>query len=582
MTSIKNILCVLILAMMSSCEILDQPPLDKISNESYWKTATDLENYSLQFYPNFPNFRNSSGYLGNIGADGFQGSDHQINAVPVTTMNGTRTQTISGGNWTWNNIRSVNVFLENYGKVQAPAENIAQFVGEAYFFKAWFYYEKLRQFGDVPWYTTSLQLDSPGLYMARTNRAAVADSILAHLDIAAAKLTPLSTVSGGNNRLSKEAALIFKSRVALYEGSWQKYHAGTAFATQGVDPKKYFRAAADAASELMTPGKYRVGITGTTADDYTKLFASTNLASNNEIILWAKFDKTLNTLSHNFQQYVTSFTNQASVTYELVQNYLGKDGKPYDFKALEKAKQGTSFLTALGEDIDPRLKQVVWIPGQTMWNNSAGLKIFTKPFLDQTGETRNSTGFQLHKGADPKDPTAGGAQGFSTAAETGAVIFRYAEVLLNYAEAKAELGEKVDYALSLNLLRKRAQMPEFDVQDDASRARYAKFGYALTDELYEIRRERAVELAAEGFRYDDWRRWRAHALFKGKRPSGIPYLKSEYPASTVVPTNTDGLVDPFKANIPNGYNFNEARDYLESIPVNEITLNPALKQNPGW
>jgi starch-binding outer membrane protein, SusD/RagB family len=582
MNSMKNILFLLIVVLVSSCELLDQPPLDRISNGSYWKSASDLENYTLQYYPSFPTFRNSTGYLGNIGADGFQGSDHQINATPVTTMNGTRTLTLSGGNWNWTSIRSVNVFLENYGKVQAPAENIAQFVGEAHFFKAWFYFDKLRLFGDVPWYTTSLQVDSPELYNARSSRTVVADSILAHLDKAVAKLSMLSSVTGGNNRLSKEAALLFKARVALYEGTWQKYHAGTAFATAGTDPKKYFRIAADAATELMTPGKYKVAITGTTAEDYTKLFASTNLASNNEVILWAKFDKTLNTFSHNFQQYVTSFTNQASITYELVQNYLGKDGKPFDYKALEKTKQGSGFLTALGEGVDPRLKQVVWVPGQTMWDNSAGTKVFAKPNLDQTGEAKNATGFQLHKGADPKDPTAGGAQGFSTSCETGAVIFRYAEALLIYAEAKSELGEKVDYTISLNLLRKRAGMPVFVAQADASRANYANFGYTLTDELYEIRRERAVELASEGFRFDDWRRWRAHSLFKGKRPSGFPYLKSEYAANLVVQTSADGLIDPFKTNIPNGYNFNEGRDYLDSVPVNELTLNPALKQNPGW
>ena len=104
----------------------------------------------------------------------------------------------------------------------------------------------------------------------------------------------------------------------------------------------------------------------------------------------------------------------------------------------------------------------------------------------------------------------------------------------------------------------------------------------MTDELNEVRRERAVELACEGFRYDDWRRWRAHKLFLAKRPLGFPYLPSEYAANIVVPTNADGLVDPFKAIILIGYNFNVGRDYLESIPINERTLNPNLTQNPGW
>ncbi|MEZ4901282.1 MAG: RagB/SusD family nutrient uptake outer membrane protein [Spirosomataceae bacterium] len=190
--------------------------------------------------------------------------------------------------------------FENYNKVNAPAANIKHYLGEAHFFKAWLYFEKVKQFGDVPWYTNSLQLDSKELYNERAPRTAVVDSILWHLDKATENLSFLKDAVGGNNRLSKEAALIFKSRVALYEGSWQKYHAGTAFGTTGADPKKYFRAAADAAAELMTPGKYKVGIVGTSAIDYTTLFASTNLSSNNEIILWAKFDKTLNTFRITF------------------------------------------------------------------------------------------------------------------------------------------------------------------------------------------------------------------------------------------------------------------------------------------
>lgn len=161
-------------------------------------------------------------------------------------------------------------------------------------------------------------------------------------------------------------------------------------------------------------------------------------------------------------------------------------------------------------------------------------------------------------------------------------MFHYAKALLNYAEAQAELGQTVDYAKSLNLLRKRAGMPDFKVQADISRQSYADFGYTITDELYEIRRERAVELACEGFRYDDWKRWRAHNLFKGKRPKGFPFLKSEYAANLVVLTDANGLVDPYQKIIANGYNFNEARDYLDCIPTNEITLNPNLVQNPGW
>ena len=567
---------------------LDQPPQDQISNSQYWKTAQDLESYTIQFYALFPNFRTLGSiapdfFLGNIGRDAVFGSDHQIMATPTPQLNGTRTATISGGNWNWTGIRSVNIFFENYQKVNDVPDNINHFVGEAHFFKAWLYFEKVRLFGDVPWYTNSMLIDDPVLYKARTKRTEVVDSILWHLDRATEKLKLRKDATGNNNRLSKEVALIFKSRVALFEGSWQKYHAGTPFATVGAAPNKYFQAAVDAVTELQIPNKYTVGITNTgkPASDYNSLFNSTNLVGNTEVALWTKFDRTQATFSHNFQIYVTSSTNQVSVTYQLVQNYLAKTGLAYDYGAVASTLKGSAFLNKIGTDCDPRLSQVIWIPGQTMWNNSGGTVLFTKPFLDGAGQRRNSTGFQLNKGVDPNDPTAGGVQGFSTSCETGAVIFRYAEALLNYAEAKLELGQAPDYSTSLNLLRSRAGMPNFGVIADANRLKYADWGYSVTDELNEVRRERAVELACEGFRYDDWRRWRAHNLFLAKRPLGFPYLPSEYAANIVVPTNPDGLVDPFKTIIT-GYNFNVGRDYLESIPINERTLNPNLTQNPGW
>ncbi len=582
----KKLLYIIIvfIALVSCNKNLDVPPPDQISNSQYWKTKTDLENYTVQFYAVFPTFRTvGTIYTGMMGRDALLGSDHQIYITPVLQLNGTRTATVSGGNWDWGNIRAVNIFFENYRKVNDTRANIAQAVGEAYFFKAWLYFEKVKAYGDVPWYTNSLQMNDSALYNPRTPRTQVIDSVLAHLDSAIANLGVIKTVSGGNNRLSKEAALIFKSRVALFEGTWQKYHASTVFATAGANPTKYLQASVDAVTELMTAGKYTASITNTgkPGSDYNSLFNSTNLSSVSEIALWCKFDKTQGTFSHNFQQYVTSNTSSVSTTHECIQNYLSKTGTPYDYNTLATTLKGTPYLTKIGNDCDPRLSQVIWTPGQTMWNNSSGTVLFVKPNLDKSaGDTKNYTGYQENKGVDPKDPTAGGALGFSTACETGAVIFRYAEALLNYAEAQAEMGKVVDYTKSLNLLRSRAGMPAFTVQADPLRSNYANFGYSLTDELYEIRRERAVELSCEGFRFDDWRRWRAHALFAGKRPTGFPLLASEY--TVTIATNATGFVDPFKTLIPSGYNFNAGRDYLDNIPTNEITLNPKLSQNPGW
>lgn len=577
-----NILIFIVL-MASCADYLDREPLTQIGNDSYWKSSSDLENYTLQFYPSFPAFSVVGSYFGLIGWDGTRGSDTQITGTPSAVWNGSRSPVTSGGNWTWTNIRSVNVFFANYKKCTSPFDSYKHFVGEAHFFKAWFYFEKVRAYGDVPWFSSPLEMSSEELYKPRDSRIVAVDSILWNLDKAIEYLNPLKSASGGNNRLSKEAALLLKSRVALYEGSWQKYHKGTAFGTANADPNKYFRIAVQAAEELMDP-QYTTGLYSNNlpAEDYCKMFSLTDQSANKEVLLWKRYDMGLG-MGHSFQIYVSDRTAGNAVTLEQVQHYLKKDGDPCDYPSLAKSFKGDAFLTKIAEDCDPRLSQIVWIPGMVMWDNGFGKGVFTKPFLDKSGEYLNHTGFQLKKGNDPKDPWAGSGVSWNTSSVTGAVIFRYAEVLLNYAEAKYELGEPVDFDKSINLLRKRSGMPDFRVQSDPNRSLYADYGYPISDELYEIRRERTVELGCEGFRYDDIMRWAAHSLLKGKRPKGYPFDASEWEGVSInYKTDENGFLDPFIGQLPNGYGFKADRDYLECIPLNEITMNPKLTQNPGW
>ena len=222
----------LLAILISSCEdYLEKKPLTQIGNDDYWKATSDLANYTLQFYPSLPAFEVVGSYLGLLGWDGTRGSDTQITGVPSTVWNGSRSPVTSTSDkeWNWTNIRSVNVFFDNYRKCKDPFDSYKHFVGEAHFFKAWFYFEKVRAYGDVPWFSKALETDSEELYKARDSRILVVDSILWNLDRAIEYLNPLKSVDGGSNRLSKEVALLFKSRVALYEGTWQKYHKGWNF-----------------------------------------------------------------------------------------------------------------------------------------------------------------------------------------------------------------------------------------------------------------------------------------------------------------------------------------------------------------
>lgn len=580
-----GILLLFFITVLSSCkkDYLERTPLTQISNEEYWKTATDLDKYVLQFYTTFPVIESVGSYTGLTSWDAVRGADTQISGTASTMWNGARTPVTSGGNWTWTDIRNVNVFFENYRKCKDPFERYQQYVGEAHFFKAKFYFDKVLTYGDVPWYDKPLSMDSEELYKGRDPRTRVVDSILSNLDQAITYLASLKTVQGGSNRLSKEAALLFKSRVALFEGSWQKYHRGTDFATIGADPNRYFRIAKQAAEELMKP-VYKTGIYNHSApnEDYNKMFSLSDQSANPEVLLWKKFDRTQN-LSHSYQIYVSDRTAGISVTMEQIQQYLSKTGTPYDYLTVAKSLKGNKFLTKIAQDCDPRLSQLIWIPNMVMWDNSYGKGIFSKPFLDKSGEYLNNTGFQIKKGNDPKDPQAGSGVAWNTNSTTGSIIFRYAEALLNYAEATAELGEMVDYERSINLLRRRSGMPDFVANSDPYKNQYADYGYALSNELHEIRRERTVELAAEGFRYDDLRRWAAHRLLLGKRPKGYPLDQSEWTGQKInYQVDKNGLIDPFIKQLPAGYQFNPQRDYLECIPTNEITLNNQLKQNPGW
>src|SRR5690606_13271719 len=234
-------------------------------------------------------------------------------------------------------------------------------------------------------------------------------------------------------------------------------------------------------------------------------------------------------------------------------------------------------LSQLAEDCDPRLHATVWIPGDLRVASNGS--VFNKPFIDLGGENLCATGFQVKKFSNPFSRAAGGDQtgGFS---ETGYIIFRYGEVLLNLAEAQYELNQTVAYD-ALNLLRQRVGMPDFEVQPQSADPNRADYGYFVSDELYEIRRERRVELALEGRRPQDYRRWAAHALFAGKRFYGYPFLQSEFP-SYQPPLQADGLIDYFKNQLPNGYRFRPEKDYLDDIPQLELNLNPNLTQNPGW
>lgn len=564
----RFILFIFLLGTFCSCEdFIDLQPMDQVTMDEYWTTSTELEYYTRQFYPAFC----GQSQMLDFASD----NDDMINGSPSVIMDGTRSKTT--GSWTgeWTNIRNVNIFFANYRKCESGYDAYKQYLGEAYFFRAWFYFDLLKKYGDVPWYSEVIELDDQeALMRPRDSRVLIADSILADLDYAITHLNLRKDV--GNNRINKEAALAFKTRVALYEGSWQKYHANTVFGTSGADPNKYFKACVDAAEELMN-GEYTVGLysTGNPEEDYYKLFGFDDMSNINEVLLYKTFNSAEG-FGNKAQSFVTYNSESKGITWDLVSSYLGRDGMPYDYLGVAKENKGNDFLTKIAIECDPRLKSTIWIPGDLMSVEQNAY--FSKPTIDGGALQLCPTGFQIKKTANPESPAAG--KSWETQSETGLILLRYAEVLLNYAEAKYELDGVIAND-ALNLLRQRVGMPNFEVHPQSSDKNRMEYGYSISDELYEIRRERRVELALEGLRDDDYMRWAACALFKNKRPKGYPVDLAQYPdfASKV---DENGLLDYFKDVMPDGYQFRENQDYLYSIPQDELTLNPNLKQNPGW
>lgn len=582
----KKSIYVSILAIMlvSSCseDFLNRMPLDELSPEAYFKTANDLKLYANRFYPLLPSHWGYGG--GTFWID--QNSDNLVPGTEDKRMAGTRTLPASGGGWSWDNIRQANYFLDHCNSHPDEADLKRIYIAEVKLFKAMLYFDKVKTFGDVPWYTSALDPDSPELYASRDSRDLVTDSILACIDYAIANLKPKSQTEPF--RISMEVALLFKARVCLYEGTWEKYHANTPFGVTGKDGSNYISMAADAAEQLIKMGTLSL-YKGPPGKEYFSLFNQLDYTNNPEVIMWKKYDVGLG-VYHWCSQYLPFGGGDIGVSRSLMDDYLCTDGKPISVSPLFR---GYDSLLLEASDRDPRLAQSILLPGHDITINSpAGIsdKKFVKPALDQSGPVRATTGYSTYKGANldySQQQSSGGSM--------ASILFRYTEALLIYAEAKAELGTitQADIDMTINPIRDRVGMIHLDISNITADPDW-DFP-SLSPLINEIRRERRIELAFEAQRWDDLARWRAHHLFAGKRPKGILYIGSNlegtYKDYLGAPTivvgqnlyiDEDGRVDPYQKKFPAGLGFDPLRDYLSPIPSDEITLNKNLDQNPGW
>jgi hypothetical protein len=579
--------------------------MSDINDAKFWQSENDLRLYVNNFYNEdaLLSKQNGWGSIGIYGYDADNGSDTEIRYNPNTRMNGQFAYADATG-WDWKILRDINYFLDHYKAVEEKTsfETVKPYVGEALFFRSLFYFDMLKKFGALPIAKTTVTVDSEILFAARSPRNEVVDFIMDDLDQA---VSYLSARAGGsyNGRVTKETALALQARIALYEGTWEKYHAGTPFAAPVNKSADFLAKAASAASELMAMGEANgfpaldnVG----QEDGYTKLFIQHDYSGSKEVLLWRRYQQGV--ICNNWTRYSPNGSARG-LTKNLVDSYLCIDGTP--ISAGNPLYHGDASLLDLVKDRDPRLSQIFQVPDEKhyKWKLSSPVTYFWAPAFDGWDlEESCPTGYQIYKGHDYENADSPGGDTGTQAL----IYFRFGEVLLIYAEAKAELGEltQADLDKSINLLRRRVGMADMKLEGSPdSNFEFANLGYLIQA----VRRERKVELACEGFRVDDIFRWAAAGeLVVGKRPVGAklaqwngfkfadlgPLAETDFSRQekfderlAALKTDANGYIDPY-ANYPSmsdGYKFNLGRDYLQPIPQNELTLNPQLApNNPGW
>jgi hypothetical protein len=572
---------------------LDRYPQTSISPNLFFNTEDDLILYtngllsqpSRQSYANDQNTDNAA----------------TTGAVEVkTVMQGNLTAQNVDTVWKWNRLRNINYFLDNYKKATVTTAVKNHYAGLARYYRAMFYLEKVKRYSDVPWYSTTLDPNSPDLMKARDPRALVVDSIMADLDFAyknVRETVPLGTPG-------KWAVATFYASTALYEGTFRKYHDELNL-TQTANT--FLQTAARISGEIIDSKKFSIYNTGKPDEDYATLFNSQDLSTNNEVILVNIFDLSKGK-GQDVQRAVFGDYEQGP-SKDLLNTYLMKDGSRFT-NIGNYAQLG--FVDEF-RNRDPRMSQSIVYPGWISVPNSI-------PYIQRLN--KNFSGYHQLKGyVNSTDNNIINGVDFP--------VHRYAEVLLTNAEALAELGSITQAGLdqTVNLLRKRAGMPDLNLgaananADPLLRQQYPNVS-ANSGLILEIRRERRVEMAFENTRFDDLMRWKAGKLLT-KIPEGI-YFKglgkydmtgdgvddiilidrsATIPAEGAKEKNALGVVLVYyragsigsdaAVYLSNGSsgnivtestprNFIEPKHYYRPIDQQQIALNPNLKQNFGW
>ena len=556
------------MVLFTSCDLLNPNPLASFTKDNFFTSETNVEMYANYFY-------NEWSAYGTGGASG----DFYFNTLndnqAVTGLAGWGFKNVSATDGTWNacyqEIRRANILLENIEGVPfAKAADKEYYISLARLYRGWQHFCLVRKFGDCYWVDKSLTTkDEDILYGPRHNRNTVMDNLLADINYAVENM-------GDKNASSRTAYNVYvanaiKSRVCLFEGTYAKYHL-----KDNARAEKYLKEAKAAAEVIINSGNYELTAG---AEGYRANYNSLDLAGNKEMIMYKKY--VLGVLYHATQDYCCGSTQTHGLSRSAFNAYLMKDGalptgEDKGVLGTEGYDAGKPVIYALLEARDPRLAQQ--IDGYLGYVGNGRKRYEGMPGQETVAENTVSTGYGITKFDEPV--TLGKYRQATNGNETDGPVFWLAEILINHAEACAELGETAAATASVNKLRTRAGMPALKLQNDPAN------NMGVSDLIWEVRRERRVELMFDlNDRYWSLIRW--HQLDKldtQKYPEQTQgaWIEKGWPIDLNSVKLTNGDYGYIECNTTGEHRVFEEKHYLAPIPSGQIALNPAIGQNPGW